>query len=437
MNAIESKIFITTEGNLTSAESSYARGGFSPFDPRDLQTPGLKADLIRWLFANPQWWLGILRDVCPIVRLKGWALITRFDDVQEVLGLDDVFPVPFGKKVELLDDGPNFLLGMRESDEYRRIQTDVMRVFAINDIATVVTPEAARLSREIVATSGGSLDAVEGLITPVATRICETYFGVPVPEEIAFGQWTIAMSTFMFGDPTNNPAYRRCAVAAGERLRAIIDDAIAAERRAPTSRDTALRRLLAMQADRPYLTDAIVRSYLIGMITGFVPTNTMAAGHMLQVLLKRKDMFAAARAAALANDDDKLRRCLFEAMRFMPLNLGPFRVCARDYTIAAGSRRATTLKKGDNLLVSTQSAMFDERRVDRPWDFDPDRPAFHSMLFGYGLHWCTGAFIAAAQITQTMKALLIQPNLRAAPGEAGRMQLLGPFPQHLTVEFGS
>ena len=49
-----------------------------------------------------------------------------------------------------------------------------------------------------------------------------------------------------------------------------------------------------MQAGRPYLTDAIVRSYLIGMITGFVPTNTMAAGHMLQVLLKRKDMFAAA-----------------------------------------------------------------------------------------------------------------------------------------------
>lgn len=120
MNAIEPKRFMTTDGNLT-AESSYARGGFSPFDPRDLQTPGLQADLVRWLFANPQWWLAILRNVCPIARFKGWALITRFDDVQEVLGLDDVFPVPFGKKVELLDDGPNFLLGMRDSEEYRRI----------------------------------------------------------------------------------------------------------------------------------------------------------------------------------------------------------------------------------------------------------------------------------------------------------------------------
>jgi cytochrome P450 len=430
-------MFIPADNNVDSPKNSCAYGPFGPFDPRDLDTPGLKADIIRWFLANPQWWLAILRDVCPIVRFKRWALITRFDDVQEVLGLDDVFPVPFGEKVKLLDDGPNFLLGMRDGQEYRQIQKDVMDVFAIKDIAPAVVPEAARLSREIVAESRGSLDAVEGLITLVPTRLCETYFGVPIREEIAFGQWTIAMSTFMFGDPTNNPAFRRCAIAAGERLRVVINDAIAAERRAPSGRDTALTRFLAMQPGRPNLTDSIVRSYLIGMITGFVPTNTMAAGHMLQVLFKRKDMFAAARAAALANDDERLRRCLFEAMRFMPLNLGPFRTCARDYTVAAGSRHAKTLKKGDNLLVSTQSAMFDERRVDRPWDFDPDRPAFHSMLFGYGLHWCTGAFMAAAQITQTMKALLIQPKLRPAQGDAGRMKLLGPFPQHLTVEFGS
>ncbi len=431
-------MFIAAHKDVASAGNSYAHGRFSPFDPRDLDaSPGVTAAIGRWLFAHPQWWLAILREVCPNARYKGWALITRFDDVQEVLGHDDAFPVPWADKVQLLNGGPNFLLGMEDGQEYRRIQKDVMDVFAISDIATIVTPEAARLSHRIVAASGGRLDAVEGLITLVATRLCESYFGVPVPEEIAFGQWTIAMSTFMFADPGDSPAYRRCAVAAGERLRAVIDDAIAAERLAPSGRDTALARLLAMQASRPYLTDAILRSYLIGMITGFVPTNTMAAGHMLQVLFKRKDMFAAARAAAHADDDERLRRCLFEAMRFMPLNLGPFRICARDYTIAAGSWRAKTLRKGDNLLVSTQSAMFDERRVDHPWRFDPDRPAFHFMLFGYGLHWCTGAFIAAAHITQTMKALLVQPNLRPARGDAGRMQLLGPFPQHLTVEFGS
>jgi cytochrome P450 len=171
------------------------------------------------------------------------------------------------------------------------------------------------------------------------------------------------------------------------------------------------------------------------MITGFVPTNTMAAGHMLEMLLRRPDFMARARSAALAGDDELLKRCLFETMRFMPLNLGPFRECVRDHTIAAGSRRAKTIPAGSKLLASTQSAMFDERHVDKPFNFNPDRPASQYMLFGYGPHWCTGAFIAEAQITQTLKALLVKQNLRRAPGPAGLLQLLGPFPEHLTVEF--
>ena len=79
--------------------------------------------------------------------------------------------------------------------------------------------------------------------------------------------------------------------------------------------------------------------------------------------------------------------------------------------------------------------MFDERRVDEPYAFNPDRPPSNYMLFGYGLHWCVGAFIAEAQIIQTMKPLLLKNGLRRAPGSAGRLELLGAFPEHLFVEF--
>jgi cytochrome P450 len=122
-------------------------------------------------------------------------------------------------------------------------------------------------------------------------------------------------------------------------------------------------------------------------------------------------------------------------MRFKPLNPGPMRNCAADYTIAAGTPRATRIRKGAKLLAGTQSAMFDERRVIRPNEFNPNRPASNFMLFGYGLHWCLGAFIAEVQITQTLKALLLTKGLRRAPGKAGQLHLLGPFPEHLVVEF--
>jgi cytochrome P450 len=409
----------------------------SSFDVNDLKTKGFRARLTHRLIDHPQWLLAVLRRVCPIPKAFGWALITRFEDVQEVLGHDDVFPVPFGDKVKLLNGGPNFLLGMTADNEYWDIQRDVMEAFGLADIPSIVAPESARITKEILAEHPGKIDAVQDLITLVPTRLCEAYYGVPVPTEYRtqFGQWTIAMSTFMFGDPSDNPAYRTCAVAAGKQVRALVDQAIRAEKASPSGSDTVLARLLAMQKLKPRLTDIRIRTYLIGMITGFVPTNTMAAGHMLAMLFHRRDFMEAARSAAIAGDDERLRRCLFETMRFKPLNPGPFRNCVRDYTVAAGTPRAKIIPAGTKLLASTQSAMLDPRRVDNPDKFDPDRPAFHFMLFGYGLHWCTGAFIAAAQITQTFKALLVKPNLRPASRRAGRLQLLGPFPQHLTVEF--
>jgi cytochrome P450 len=411
----------------------------SPFDLADLRQ-NLIERLIQRLVDNPQWLFGILRRFRPIAHLPftAWWIVTRFDDVQEVLAQDRAFPVPFGDKVKALDGGPNFLLGMEADADYWRYQKQIMQAFKLDDVATIVAPLAGEFAREIIDGSGGRLDAVQNFITLVPTKICEHYYGVPIADnaKVAFGQWTIAMSNYMFGDPTDKPAYRRVALAAGERVRPLVDRAILGAKAGAGSADTVLARLVEMQrAGAEGLTDEIIRTFLIGMITGFVPTNTMAAGHILEMLLRRPDFMRRSRAAALAGDDELLKRCLFEVMRFKPLNPGPMRNCVADYKIAAGTPRATRIRKGAKLLAATQSAMFDERRVTRPNDFNPNRPASNFMLFGYGLHWCVGIFIAEAQITQTLKALLLTKGLRRAPGRAGQLQLLGPFPEHLVVEF--
>jgi cytochrome P450 len=81
------------------------------------------------------------------------------------------------------------------------------------------------------------------------------------------------------------------------------------------------------------------------------------------------------------------------------------------------------------------SAMFDPRKVERPYDFDPTRPASDYLLFGYGMHWCAGVFIAQAQITQTIKALLLRPELQRTRGASGKLHCDGGFPDHLSVNF--
>jgi cytochrome P450 len=315
---------------------------------------------------------------------------------------------------------------MADGPDYRRLRERVAALFPQAENASLVAPLSARFAQEAVDRAGGRLDAVQDLITHVPVRVCEDYYGVTAPDRLAVGQWTIALSTYMFGDPGDNPAVARAALAAGALLRPVVDAALA--RAAPGT-------IAARMAADPAISKEEARAILIGMITGFVPTNTMAAGHMLEMLLRRPDFLAAAQAAARKGDDEALTACLFEAFRFKPLNPGPFRNCVQDYELAAGTPRATTIKAGAKLIAGTQSAMFDPRRIADPKTFDPKRAPSDYMLFGFGLHWCIGARLAEAQITQTLKPLLLRDGLKREAGAAGRLQRLGPFPAHLTVHY--
>lgn len=421
-----------------AAMTPRARGtAATRFEPARLaaKKPGIGSAIAQYILDHPYAVYAFFRRFKPVLVAKGWAFISRYDDVVDVLKRQDVFAVPFGPKIETLNDGPNFLLGMADGADYQALHQIVARTFPDSDNRTAVAPIAAEEAEALVAASDGRIDAIRDLVTRVPTRLCERHYGVVVPDEVRFGHITIAMSTFMFGDPGDDPVVRAEALKAGAELRPLIDAAIGSARARPSRQTIAGRLVGEVRADGTPLDDATIRAILIGMITGFVPTNTMAGGNMLEMLLRRPDMLRAAQAAARADDDLLLTRCLWEAFRFLPLNPGPFRVCGEDAVIGAGTSHATAIKKGTKMLVGTHSAMFDPRRVDRPRAFDPSRPSRNNLTFGFGLHWCIGAPLAEAQITQTLKPLLTRRNLRRAPGKDGRMTKDGPFPAHLTVLF--
>jgi cytochrome P450 len=425
--------------------------------------------LVKWLLHPPRWLLWYFRTLDPIVRVPGWVGLSRHADVAEVLERHDVFQVPFGGEIARLNDDPTqdgtpFVLGIDDEEDHRQQLKPLMLAFRRDDVEF----EIPRMSREAAdhhlgrAPRDRSMNAIQELITAVPLDICERYYGIRIApdERQKFAYATIDVSGYLFGPPpTRKDPPDPVIEAAAAYIREVVDRSIVNQERNPNaSRTTVLARLMAPPlvtnrgSSRDELADAelakmmserggtarhrLVRSFMIGMITGFVPTNTMAGGHILQTLLCHRKWLDQARAAAQASDDDLLKRCLFETMRFMPLNPGPFRICTRDYTIAEDTRRAHTIKKGTKVLASTMSAMFDSRKLKRPFFFDPKRPASDYMLFGYGHHWCVGAFIAQAQITQTFKALLLQPKLERAGPWDGRLVLRGGFPDRLLINLG-
>jgi len=415
-----------------SATDATAMPSFKARKPSALQSMLIRVGT--WLLTRQslQW---LLRTLWPIVRLPfGWAAVTRYDDVAEVLTHQDVFRVPFDAEIARLNDGEApgtaFLLGIDDPSEHRDQQQLVMRAFKRTDVERLVTPIARRSAQDIIAGArDGKIDAIQQLITRVPLDLCVQYYGVDIPgKQQDFVDATIAVSGHLFGPPPIQP--KPASDEAAAYVRWVVDRAIDRELENPGNADTVLARLVAMR-QAGHLTPRQIRAFLMGMIIGFVPTNTIAGGNILEMLLRERAIKAEACAAAISGDDDLLKHCLFEALRFMPHNVGPFRICSRDYTVAADTPRATKIKRNTKVLAWTMSAMFDSRQVDAPFEFRPGRPASNSMLFGYGMHWCVGAFIAQAQITQTFKVLLRQPELE----RAGKPERRGGFPHRLPVRF--
>jgi len=423
-----------------SASANSPCSSFNIEDMRPRGWRGLAFAIFKPLFLDqPQWWMRLLRWCWPIACLPipRLTVVTRFEHVQEVLAQEQVFQVPFGPRMKELMDGPLFVLAMQDGDEYKLQRRQIMQAFKLEDVETTIAPSSARHAEQILAQCGGRIDAIECLLTRVPTLLCRDYYGVDVPDEKLFAQWLIAMSAHVFSWPWGKQSSSAVtALAAANCMRPLIDQSIRNAKTSPERPTSIVARLVEMQKQGggdP--NDDMIRTELFGMLTGFVPTNTIASGHVLEMLLRRPDFMKRAQAAARADHDELLWRCLFETMRFKPINLGPFRECAEDYTIADGSSSAKRIPAGTRLLVSTQSAMFDKRSVVEPKTFDPNRRSHESMVFGYGLHWCIGAFLAGAQITQTFKPLLKKRGLRPARGRAGQMQTIGLMPTHLIVEF--
>jgi len=398
----------------------------------------LQTDLQGWALAHPEKIFGILRRIQPILVVKSFALVTRFEDVQEVLARDDVFDVPYAERMKVITDGENFFLGMRDGPRYTRDHSNMMSVVRRQDVTTIIEPLVSKVAKRIVDGAGGALDVVQRLTRPVAARTVADYFALPGPSASQMIEWTSTLFWFLFLDQANDPAVREKALLAGRGLDAYLDGAIKARKEgtpAPGA-DTVLDRCLALQAAGvPGMRDLDIRNDLLGLVIGAIPTTATTAALALDELLDRPEQLAGAHAAAKAGDHELVARYVFEALRFRPMNPGIFRIANQDFELARGEHRATVIPKGATVVAATQSAMFDTLRIEEPAAFRLDRSPRDYMFWGYALHTCFGQYINQVQIPHILEPLLARPNLRRAAGDAGTLTREGPFAGSLHVTF--
>jgi cytochrome P450 len=386
----------------------------------------LKAHLIQY----PEPIFAILRRIKPIALIKNFALVTRFEDVQEVLARDDVFLVTYGEKMRIITGGKDFFLGMQNSPDYTRDVAHMRSVVRREDIPDRIASFVQKTASDLVAGAGSQLDVVTQLSRVVPARWVADYFGCPPPSDQQLAAWASVIFQYLFADLDNDPSLAQAATKAAGELRTWLGETIATRKANRMVRDDVLGRCLVLQSVRlPGCDDVSIRDNLLGLLVGAIPTTSKCCAQALDQLLKRPEELKGAQAAAFADDDALLGKYVFEALRFNPNNPALLRVAAEDYPLAKASLHGTTIPKGTSVIAATQSAMFDERIVDQPNEFRIDRPEYLNMHFGYGLHTCFGQYVNRVQIPAILKPLLKHPGLR----RAAELKYEGPFPSSLLV----
>ncbi|HET7843978.1 MAG TPA: hypothetical protein VFL14_07495 [Xanthomonadales bacterium] len=372
----------------------------------------------------------LLRGIAPVFRVPftNVVLVTRFDDVQEICSRHNEFPVPYLPLVEAIDWTPPFLLALKDTPDYQRILGEVHALWHARDL-DFVRRIARETSEAALDAAGGRIDAIQDLMVPVTVAVIERYYGIAIaPEDLEpFRDGAMYLAGYLFGG--QNPTAEKIATAR-RAIAAVwkpIDAAIAAGHASPMSTDTIIGRCQAQNIT----DDRHLRSYLMGMIVGYLPTNTNANGRVLDIVMGSSTAERAALAAAQATDYDAMLRVVHESLRMNFILPGLWRTTSEPREIGIGTgKRGKRIDARRLIYISFMAAMMDPRRVASPKTFDPTRSPDVYMIYGHRFHWCVGDRIADAMMKEIFMAVM-----KRKPKALGKLVMNGNFPWNMELAY--
>lgn len=413
-------------------------------DPQELTAA--QAGLVgQWLATNPKAMFDELRPAQPIFESPRATIITRHADVLEVLARDSEFSeAMYTPRMQRVN--AHFFLGMPNSPEYER-EVSAIRLAAgrsdLEYIKQLVTRESQLIITQLSAgdcsqDKVGSFDLVKDLARVIPACFVDSYLGVSGPDQQTLQKWMRALFWDLFGNLSNDSKIIQAADEAAAEVKEYLIDAIENRKAAINAKtdvpDDVMTRLLRLQSSNLSLDDDGIRRNLTGLAVGAIETTSECVTNIIDVLLDRPEMLAAAKKAA-AQDNNDLQGFILEALRFKPQHPFLYRVCMHDCKIARGTSRETLIPAGTFMIAAVWSAMFDDTVIDAPENFRVGRPDSEYILFGSGRHTCFGAHINRVQITEICRSVLSLRGLRRKTGDEGHIKYEGPFPDSLTLEF--
>ena len=416
-----------------------------------------------------------LRRIRPIAIVGGNVIVTKHDDVKEVLQRFDDFTLAEYTQSKML--GGSFLLSIDWREQHTRerelLKSVVRPAHDIRWIRTLAEHECEALISGAGQNADGrcEIDVAGELAEGVALKIVSTYFGVTA---VPAGDFEMArllrrLAALILLEPPDGTkewfASRKAILDLTDHLAHLIKTRSAQVSHcaiaSPPGDDLLTRLVVRMHVDAdrpPWFTEDWIRRYLTGLAVFGNATISQTVAHSLDQLLARPHALSRAKQAAgrlaastpstsrsRADDvrDDctekeavcGMQQLIYEALRFRPMLPLLARYSPRETTLAKGTTRQRRIPAGARVIAGPLAAMFDPEVFERPWHFSSARPLKDYLHFGDGPHVCVGKYVADTQIIEIVRAVLLLNDLRRAPGRRGRVQYDGPAVDSLHLTF--
>ena len=285
-------------------------------------------------------------------------------------------------------------------------------------------------------------EVIDGLVDAVAEKgrcelvgeICDPYpipiicelLGAPKEDWKLFSGWATDIFRIFNNDIANDlPAIQAAMVELDAYVNAMI------EQRRQQPADDLLSRLIAVEeeGDRMTTSELLMMTEAVLMAGTDTTRNQLACS--IALLVQYPDQWA-----ALAADPELAPLAVEETMRVLGTVRATMRVSAEEIEY-----RDVVFPAGTLMMVSLAGANHDQDLWPDPYRFDITRPPSGApqLTFGSGIHFCTGASLARAELQEALPILARRmPDLRLDGQIEWKPPTVGIWgPQRLPLAFGS
>src|SRR5919106_3398075 len=333
-----------------------------------------------------------LRELGGVVRVQepdAYAVV-RYDEVKAALADHGTFisgqGIGFNPVLNQIMQGNTLVSDPPEHDVLRSVVAGGLKPRAIRER----TEEVVRKARDLVAqvVEKGAIDGVTEFAQVMPISVIPDFLGLPERNREHLYAWAQG-GTDLQGHVTERTPHN---LELTQHLVAFTTELAANRELTPGTLGAAVLEA----ADQGVIPAEKCPILFIDYIGPSLETTATAIGHLLVIFAERPDQWAALRA-----EPGLVASTINELVRFQSPLRGFSRIASRDTELGG-----VHIPQGARVWTLIGSANRDERKWERPDEFDFRRNPIDHLAFGYGTHGCAGQGVARLELHALIHALL-------------------------------